>query len=36
MPAERRDGVGSIPLRMRDVLGSYPGFSDTSMFLLGL
>jgi len=36
MPMERRDGVGSILLRMREVLDSYPGFSDTSMVLLGL
>jgi hypothetical protein len=36
MPTERRDGVGSILLRMREVLDSYPGFSDISMILLGL
>jgi hypothetical protein len=36
MPTERRGGVGSILLRMREVLDSYPGFSDISMVLLGL
>jgi hypothetical protein len=36
MPTERRDGVDSILLRIREVLDSYPGFSDISMVLLGL
>ena len=36
MPMERRDGVGRILLRMREVLDSYPGFSDISMVLLGV